>query len=136
MFKIRYAEQEDKEYWYSLEHYMNENEFNLKVRDKRGYIISDDETPVGIMRYGLFWDNMPFLNLIYLEDAYRGKGLGKSALLYWEEEMKSLGYKLLMTSTQADEDAQFFYRKLNYKDAGCLIINQTEPTELFMVKSI
>jgi hypothetical protein len=36
--------------------------------------------------------------------------------------MKQMGFKMTMTSTQADEGAQHFYRKLGYKDAGCLLL--------------
>jgi len=44
-----------------------------------------------------------------------------------------------MTSTQVDEDAQHFYRKMGYQDAGGLLINIPEykqPMEMFFVKRI
>ena len=133
MFKIRHVTESDKNFWFSLDKHMSDNEFFLKIRDKRGYIISDNEKPIGIMRYNLFWDNTPFLNLIYLKDSYHGKGFGKQAMEYWEDEMQGLGYKLVMTSTQSDEQAQHFYRKLGYVDSGCLLLND-EPAEIFFVK--
>jgi len=37
--------------------------------------------------------------------------------------MKLLGYVAVMTSTNSDEQAQHFYRKLGYKDCGCLILD-------------
>jgi len=133
MFEIRYVNEQDKKFWFSLDNHMSDDEFLLKVRDKRAYIISDGENPIGIIRYNLFWDNTPFLNLIHLEDSYHGKGFGKQAMKHWEDEMKNLGYKLVMTSTQADEQAQHFYRKIGYVDSGCLILPQ-DPTEIFFVK--
>jgi len=133
MFEIRYVNEQDKKFWFSLDNHMSNDEFLFKVRDKRGYIISNGEKPIGIMRYNLFGDNTPFLNLIHLEDSYHGKGFGKQAMKYWEDEMKNLGYKLVMTSTQADEQAQHFYRKLGYVDSGCIIFKK-EPTELFFIK--
>lgn len=36
----------------------------------------------------------------------------------WEKDMKEQGYGMLLTSTQVDETAQHFYRKLGYKDSG------------------
>ena len=53
--------------------------------------------------------------------------------------MKSQGYGMLLTSTQVDEDAQHFYRKLGYKDCGGLIIDNPkyeQPMELFLSKII
>lgn len=137
MFNIRYVNNSDKKFWYSLDHHMPESEFELKIRDKRGYVISDDAKPVGVMRYNLFWDNTPFLTLIYFKESFRGKGFGKKAMQFWEQQMSELGYKMIMTSTQVDEQAQHFYRKLGYKDAGCLVLDIppfVQPLEMFLVK--
>jgi hypothetical protein len=49
--------------------------------------------------------------------------------------MKSLGYEMVMTSTLANEQAQHFYRKLGYKDAGSLLL-EDEPLEIIFTKSI
>ena len=137
MFTIRYATEQDKPFWMSLDNELPENEFLLKVRDKRGYIISDGDKPVGIMRYNLAWDVHPFLTLINFEESYCSKGFGKQAMLHWEDEMLNLGFKMVMTSTQATEEAQHFYRKLGYIDKGCLLQDNTpfvQPLEIFLVK--
>ena len=139
MFSIDYVTQNDKEFWFSLDGHMSEDEFLFKVRDKRGYVIRDGKNPIGILRYNLFWDNIPFLTMIYFDEDYRRKGFGKKAVLHWEEEMRMLGYTAIMTSTQVDEDAQHFYRKLGYKDAGCLLLDipgLEQPLEMFMIKSL
>lgn len=137
MFKIRYVAKDDKVFWFTLDKHIREQEFDLKIRDKRGYVINDSDKLIGIMRYNLFWDNTPFLTLIHLEESYQGKGFGKQAMLHWENEMLELGYKMVMTSTQVDEEAQHFYRKLGYKDKGCLLLEHTpfeQPQEMFMIK--
>lgn len=139
MFTIDYVTQNDKEFWFLLDRHMSENEFLLKIRDKRGYVIRDGEKPIGVLRYNLFWDNTPFLNLIHFDEDYRGKGFGKKAMLHWENEMRMLGYKAVMTSTQVNEDSQHFYRKLGYKDVGCLVLDipgYEQPLEMFMIKAL
>ena len=137
MFEIRYVSECDRQFWFTLDKHLSESEFELKVRDRRGYIISDGCTPVGIMRYNLFWDNTPFLTLIELDEAYHGKGFGKQAMLFWENKMRALGYKMVMTSTRVDEKAQHLYRTLGYKDKGALCLDNTpfeQPQEMFMIK--
>ena len=55
----------------------------------------------------------------------------------FEKEMKKQGYKMTLISTQADEDAQHFYRKLGYIDCGGLIFHDTpfdQPMEMFFRK--
>lgn len=54
MVEIRYVKLEDKEFWYSLDRHLPEQEFNNKVRDKRGYVLLDDSKPVALLRYNLF----------------------------------------------------------------------------------
>lgn len=91
--------------------------------------------PAGWLRFGYFWDNTPFLNMIWLDAPYRQRGFGKQAMLHWENAMKQLGYSMVMTSTQADEQAQHFYRKLGYRDAGALLLD-TQPLEILLMKHI
>lgn len=139
MFNIRFVESSDKGFWYSLDKYLPDKEFEKKVRDKMGYIILEDEKPIGVLRYNLFWDNTPFLTLIFIDLPYQKKGFGYKAMGFWEQEMKKSGYGMVMVSTQVDEDAQYFYRKLGYKDCGCLVLdipNYEQPMEMFMIKAL
>ena len=137
MCEIRYTTEADKAFWYTLDRDLCECEFDRKIRDKRGYIISVDGKPIGVMRYNLIWDNTPFLTLIYIDDAHHGKGYGRTAMLFWENEMCELGYKMIMTSTQVNEEAQHFYRKLGYVERGGIFLDSTplaQPQEMFMIK--
>jgi GNAT superfamily N-acetyltransferase len=139
MFQIRYLSEKDKEFWYTLDRHLSEEEFAKKVADKRGYIILDNEKPIGILRFNMFWDNTPFLTLIYIDFSYHKKGYGRKAMEYWENDMATQGYKIIMTSTQVDEDAQHFYRKLGFKDCGCLVLDIPgfeQPLEMFMAKAL
>lgn len=139
MFGIRYIDKDDRDFWYTLDRHLPETEFLKKVDDKRGYVILDDNKPIGILRFNMFWDNIPFLTMIYIDFSYHKKGYGRKAMEFWEAEMAELGYKLVMTSTQADEEAQHFYRKLGYKDSGCLVLDIPgfeQPLEMFMIKAI
>ena len=111
----------------------------MKIRDKRGYIISNDEKPIGVMRYNLFWDSTPFLTMLNINEAEQNKGFGKQAMLFWEDEMRTLGYKMVMTSTQADEQTQHFYRKLGYIEKGSLCFDNTpfeQPLEMILFKNL
>lgn len=137
MFEIRYVLEKDKTFWFTLDNYLSETEFELKIRDKRGYIISYNGEPIGVMRYNLFWDNIPFLTFIYLDESHHSRGFGKQAMLFWENEMRQFGYKMVMTSTQVDEQAQHFYRNLGYIDKGSLFLDNTpfeQAQEIFMLK--
>lgn len=139
MTEIRYVRMEDKSFWYSLDRHLPEEEFDGKVRDKRGYVLEEDGKPVGLLRYNLFWDNTPFCTLLFVDWAYQKKGYGRLLMEHWEADMKEKGYGMLLTSTQADEEAQHFYRKLGYKDCGGFVPTvpgYEQPMELFLEKAI
>lgn len=103
------------------------------------FIIYSENEPVGVLRYNLFWDIIPFLNFIYIKDSFQNKGFGKKAMLWWETEMKKQGYTFVITSTQADETAQHFYRKLGYQDKGALFFDGTpisQAAEIILIKNL
>ena len=136
---IRYVTEADRAFWYQLDQHLSSAEFDKKVRDARGYVLVEGDRPVALLRYNLFWDNTPFCTLLYVEEPVRGKGFGKARMAHWEVDMKARGYGMVMTSTQVDEAAQHFYRKLGYQDAGGFVLNipgYEQPMELIMVKEI
>jgi len=139
MIEIRYATLDDKKFWFTLDKHIKEREFEKKVRDNMAYIIFDDDTLLGLLRYSLFWDCIPFCNLLFIDDKYQKNGYGKMLINHWEKDMKSQGYDILLTSTLVNENAQHFYRKLGYKDCGGLLIDipsYEQPMELFLIKAI
>ena len=139
MIEIRYVRTEDKDFWFSLDKHLSENEFENKVNNQRGYVLFADNIPIGLLRYNLFWDNIPFCTMLFVDWNNQGKGYGKKLMKYWENDMKSQGYGMLLTSTQVDEKAQHFYRKLGYKDCGGMTLNiagYEQPMEMFMSKGI
>ncbi len=134
-YKIRYVNDADKDFWFSLDKHLSVAQFEKKVRDRQGYILSVDDTPIAILRYNLFWDNTPFCTMLYISQSYQNQGYGTALMNYWENEMQSLGYDLLLVSTRADETSQYFYRKIEYIDCGALDI-ANEATELILYKRI
>ena len=53
--------------------------------------------------------------------------------------MKQQGYGMVLTSTQVDESAQHFYRKLGFQDCGGIVMNLSgyeQPMEMFLCKAL
>lgn len=139
MIKIRYVKDEDKDFWYGLDKHLPETEFEKKVRDNQGYVLMENGKKTGLLRYNLFWDNTPFCTMLFVDWSRQKKGYGLALMNHWENDMKSKDYGMVMISTQEDENAQHFYRKLGYKDCGGFILDipgYEQPMELFMSKKI
>lgn len=139
MISIRHIQEGDKTFWFTLDTHLSDVEFGKKVRDKMGYVLLENDNPIGLLRYNFFWDNIPFCTMLFIEGEYQHKGYGRMLMANWEKDMKQCGYSMVMTSTQVDEDAQHFYRKIGYCDAGGLLINipkHEQPMEMFFIKAI
>ncbi len=77
MLQIDYATSTDLGFWQGMDKHIPESELLRKFADKRCYILREQGVPIGLMRYNLFWDTIPFLNLIMLEESARSKGYGR-----------------------------------------------------------
>lgn len=136
---IRYVQEEDRDFWFKLDNHLSKQEFERKIRDRMGYVLLDNEQPVGLLRYNLFWDNTPFCTMLFIDSQHQHKGYGAALMSFWEAEMAELGHGMVMTSTQVDEEAQHFYRKIGYQDAGSLLLTipgYEQPMEMFFTKKI
>lgn len=134
--KIEYADEIDFKFILDNDRHVSKQLIKNKLKEKEIIIAKDqNDKVIGWLRFNYFWDNTPFMNMLYLNESYRNKGIGKDLVGFWESEMKIKGYELVMTSTLANEQAQHFYRKLGYKDAGSLLL-EDEPLEIIFTKSI
>lgn len=115
--------------------WVNKQTIYEKIEKEQLYVAFYGDIFAGWMRYSLFWDNTPFMNMLHFLPEFRGKGIGKMMVSFWEEEMQSQGYKILLTSTAQNETAQHFYEKLGYKAIGGFIL-ESEPLEIIFSKKI
>ena len=132
---IRDAKIEDFEILSQLEKCISKDMLKRKIENSEILIVIEDGKIIGWLRYNLFWDTHPFMNMLFVLEPHRGKGYGKKLVLEWEERMKEKNYELLMLSTMADEYSQHFYRKLDYRDAGSFIL-PSESLEIILVKEL
>lgn len=134
---VKYATAEDRAFVMSIDRHVSETAYHHRVYTKSGYVLWEQDKPVGLMVHCVLWDNLPFMNLIYVQEPYRNRGFGSQAIKFWEEDMKKQGYKMVLVSTRADESAQHLYRKLGYLDCGALLFHDTpmeQPMEIFLRK--
>ena len=131
---IRYAQKNDLEQLRKLDQLLAPSELEQCIRDGRVLVLIRQEL-VGCLRYNLFWDNLPFMNLLFLAEDERGKGYGTQLIRFWEEEMRRQQHRSVMISTRSDKQAQFFYRKHGYVDCGALLLHG-EPLEILLSKRL
>ncbi|HIT53559.1 MAG TPA: GNAT family N-acetyltransferase [Candidatus Fimivicinus intestinavium] len=135
MAAVRKAEQRDLDFLLTYDRHIAPQELQSVVAMGRMLVLEAESGIIGWLRWNLFWDNTPFMTMLYLLEGARGQGHGRRLVSQWEALMKAQGYSLVMTSTQSDETAQHFYRKLCYVDSGALLLPE-EPLEIIFTKKL
>lgn len=132
---IRFAGELDIDKIASFDSHIQKRELHRSVSLKRVLVAEEGGKFAGWLRWNLFWDNTPFMILLFVFDEYRNKGYGRALISHWEELMRQEGHRTVMMSTQSDETAQHMYRRLGYVDSGALLL-PGEPLEIIFAKTL
>jgi ribosomal protein S18 acetylase RimI-like enzyme len=116
--RVRYASQDDLELLLQHDRHVDRTVMRDKIDRHEVLVVQAGPDFAGWLRFGLFWDNTPFMNMLYLLPQYRGQGIGRFMVQFWHEQMKAQGYGTVLTSTQQNETAQHFYVALGYQAIG------------------
>ena len=135
MMNIRFAVSKDIIVLGRYDEHISKSEMENAIRLNRIYIVEEEGHFAGWLRYNLFWDNTPFMNLLYILEKYQGRGFGRQLTAFWEKEMESQGFGMVMTSTQSDEYAQHFYFRLGYTAIGGFLW-ENDPYEVIFAKKL
>ncbi len=129
----RIARDTDRPFLCEVDAHVSPQDLAHLVSLGRVMVADIDGVAVGCLRWGLFWDQVPFMNLLWVLEQWRGQGIGTTLVKAWEEAQLADGHPLVLTSTSSAERAQHLYRRLGYVDSGSLLLPQ-EPTELILRK--
>jgi ribosomal protein S18 acetylase RimI-like enzyme len=133
--RTAFADSDDLDYLARMDARVREDVLRQKIERREIIVGWSDDRRSGWLRYGYFWDEVPFMNMLYVHEGLRGQGIGTRLVASWEERMRDSGHGRVMTSTLSNETAQHFYRKLGYEDCGCLLL-PGEPTEIVFTKEL
>jgi ribosomal protein S18 acetylase RimI-like enzyme len=134
--EIRLANRNDHQGVIKYDSHIHHNTVDKCIQDQLVYVLCDEKNIVGILRYSLFWQSIPFLDLLYIDEAYRGKGHGRHMMDHWEAVMQTMQYEYVMLSTQEDETAKYFYEKLGYRRIGAFLPPDQDADEIMYLKML
>ena len=115
---IRIATQKDISLLRSLDTHISSRALSNSIAGQHVYLLEEDGNTMGWLRFNHFWDNIPFLNMLFILEPFRNQGYGTQLMSFWEAEMQKAGFCQLMTSTASNEYAQHFYQKLGFQTVG------------------
>ena len=132
---IRFAIMDDLDILVKYDHHISKDILINSIKLNNILIVEENNTFIGWLRYNLFWDNTPFMNMLFILEPYRNKKHGKALVFKWEEHMKTLGYDKVLTSTFSNENSKYFYEHLGYHNIGGFTL-ENEPYEIIYYKSL
>ena len=134
--EIRLANMEDTEKIRKYDCHIPSDRLGKCIDDGLVDALWDGGRIVGVLRYSLFWQSIPFLDLLFIDEQYRGQGWGTKMMAHWEKNMKRMGYPHVMLSTQADETAKFYYEKISYRAIGSFLPPDQDADEIMYLKEL
>ena len=134
--EIRIAEGHDYAYLAPRDEHLRPEKLKEKIDRGEVMVVVVDGQPQGWLRYGYLWDVVPFMNLLFVEEDHRRRGCGTALIQFWDGEMRARGHDLVMTSSQADEQAQHLYRRLGYRDCGSMLFPGQVAVEILFLKTL
>lgn len=62
--------------------HISQEQLSKAIMDKRVCVAKEADIILGFARYNMFWDSIPFLNLLYVPDGYHHMGIGIALLRF------------------------------------------------------
>ena len=115
---IRTAEFGDLHFLKAHDKHISESELKNAIGRRHVLMAEKSGETVGWLRYNYFWDNTPFMNILFVSSEHRGKKYGTNLVAHWEEQMKKSGFNAVMTSTLANERAKNHPRRSSFRRAS------------------
>jgi len=105
-----------------LEKYQSETAISSQIKDGFQYfIIYYDETPTGYLSIKKENESL-FLSKIYVLKEYRGKKIGKTAMLFVEDKAKDMNCtKVVLTVNKNNTNSILAYEKFGFRNLGSVV---------------
>ncbi len=118
---VRLAQADDLSDLQRLDPWPKERIWRQKIAAGEVMVPELDGGVVGLMRYDLLWTTVPFLGLIEIEAAHRGKGYSWLMLSFLKDHLREQGYVALLSSSQTDEpEAQRWHLHMGFSSNGII----------------
>ena len=135
---IRKARETDIDYLLNMDEHVEEA-WIRRCQALDEYLLAEVDGKLrAFMRYSFFWGDIPYMDMIWVEENFRRKGVGSALIHFWTKEMKALNKGILMTSAMSNEPPPLAWHKRNgFVESGRLTFGGLqEIPEVFLVKEL
>jgi len=136
--RVRFANPEDVETCRRMDPYLAAGAFAHKIALQELIVVELAGQAIGYLRLEYIWGKIPYIGLIWLEPAHRGRGIGRAVLQFLEAHLRDRGYPFLLSSSQVNEpEPQAWHRAVGFRECGIIAgINDGGIGEVFFRKEL
>ena len=84
---VRLAAHADVDWLAANDRHLERRTLDEKVARAEILVADLAAAPIGWLRWSYFWDQIPFMNLLQVDVALRGRSYGRTLTLAWEQRM-------------------------------------------------
>lgn len=118
---VRFARPDDLPELLRRDPWPKEKRWRQRVLAQEAVAIERGGELVGLARYTVLWTTVPFLELIFIDEAHRGGGLSRRLLGFLKAHLRSEGFVALLSSSQTDESAaQAWHLHMGFRSNGLI----------------
>ena len=118
---VRLAEPNDIEALQTLDPWPKEPVWRQKIASSEVIVLELEANVIGLIRYAVLWTTVPFMGLIEIAAAHRGKGYSRLMLSFLKDHLRAQGYVALLSSSQTDEPAaQRWHLHMGFSSNGLI----------------
>lgn len=118
---VRFARTDDISALQALDEWPKESAWRRLIGSQEVIVLEVDGNVVGMAHYAVLWTTVPFLSMIVLDSAHRGRGHSRVLVDFLCEQLRAQGYVALLSSSQTDEpEPQAWHRHLGFASNGII----------------
>lgn len=130
---VRFASQGDLPF-VSRDRYLPSEVVARKIALDEVIVAEVEGERVGYLRLEYLWSTVPYVALIDVLEAHRGRGIGKALLAFAVDFLRGRGHAALYSSFQSNEPApRAWHLHVGFEPAGAIAgLNEDGSDELFV----
>lgn len=138
MIEARYGTPEDREWLADRDDCVTARWVDRCLSHGEYVVAQEQGRLVGFLRFSFFWGNIPYMEMIRVDEGDRGRGVGTRLVGFWSEEMDRRGAQVLLTSATADEpEARAWHERNGFVECGWLALAQYQAApEVFFARNL
>lgn len=111
--------------------------FGRAIADGRVLAAAEHGAVAGYLWWSWLWDKWPFCTLVRVHPEYQRRGLGRALYEAVEQDLRALGHRFWLSSTEEDNAVSLaFHRALGFRAIGRVAELEQNSLEVFLRKDL